>query len=276
MIITVVGLGLIGGSVCKTLKKNTDNLVFGIDNNEKTLMLSLNEKSIDKIANPSDLGETDITVICLYPEDVLSFVQTNKKCFKKGSVVIDMCGVKELIVEKSTKILQELGVNFVGTHPMAGRQFSGYVYSMDNLFENSNYIITPINSTCEKSVDIVENFAKSLGATKIIRTSPANHDKMIAFTSQLAHVVSNAYVKSPEMENVRGYTAGSYRDLTRVAKLNPNMWTSLFMQNKQNLIDEIDCIIENLEEYKKALKNDDKENLHKLLKEGSDIKEKSL
>lgn len=276
MIITVVGLGLIGGSVCKALKKNTDNVVYGIDNNRDTISLAIAEGSIDKEADISDISNTDLTVICLYPEATISFVLNNKSNFKKNSLVIDMCGVKEVIVEKATEILSSENVYFVGTHPMAGREFSGFKYSVDDLFVNSNFIITPLVKTTRENIIIVEDFAKSIGATRIIETSPENHDKMIAFTSQLAHIVSNAYVKSPEMENVKGYTAGSYKDLTRVAKLNPDMWTSLFMQNKGNLINEITSIIESLEEYKTALEADDENMLHQLLKDGSDIKEKSL
>lgn len=276
MNIAVVGLGLIGGSFCKALKKNTFHKVFGIDNDRETIEKALECGAIDEEISVERLSETNLTIICLYPEAIVKFVKENANYFKKGSIVIDSCGVKEYIVNECTPVLDEKGVIFVGTHPMAGREFSGFDYSMDNLFDGASFIITPSENTPQIAVDLLQTLAGSIKFGKAVVSTPKKHDEVIAYTSQLAHVVSNAYVKSPCMLNYDGFSAGSFQDLTRVAKLNEYMWSSLFLCNKEALLREINCILNSITEYRDALENNDAERLTEILRDGRILKEKSL
>ncbi len=276
MNIAVIGLGLIGGSFCKAIKKNTFHHVFGIDNDKETIKKALECGAIDEEIGVERLNEANLTIICLYPEAIVDFVKANADHFKKGSIVIDSCGVKEYIVNECTPVLDEKGVIFVGTHPMAGREFSGFDYSMDDLFDGASFIITPSENTPEIAVDLLQTLAGSIKFGKAVVSTPKKHDEVIAYTSQLAHVVSNAYVKSPVMLNYDGFSAGSFQDLTRVAKLNEYMWSSLFMCNKEALLRELDCILNSITEYRDALIANDKERLISILRDGRVLKEKSL
>ena len=199
----------------------------------------------------------------------------NKANFKKGGIVIDSCGVKTSIVEAVEAPLKEEGVVFIGCHPMAGREFSGFAYSVDNLFERASFIMTPSDDTAAKTVREISQLAYEIGFAKVVTSTTEEHDRIIAFTSQLAHVVSSAYVKSPSLLKQAGFSAGSFKDLTRVAKLNENMWTELFLMNKQPLVDELDCIIARLTEYRDAINAGDADGLRELLKAGRELKELS-
>lgn len=194
---------------------------------------------------------------------------------KKNSIVIDVCGVKEAIVSSVSEPLSKRSVNFVGTHPMAGREFSGFSYSTDNLFDNASFIITKTPVTNPIAISFLSDFAKALSFKSVVITTPAEHDRIIAFTSQMAHIVSNAYVKSPMLYKYKGFSAGSFVDLTRVAALNEAMWTELFMFNRKAILEEIDNIITHLTEYRDAISDSDADKLKKLLKDGSDLKKAS-
>ena len=274
MNIAVVGLGLIGGSLCKSLKKHTFHHIMGIDSDKETIRKALEQKAIDEHINDDRLSEANLTIICLYPDAICEFVRKNAGKFKKGSIVTDTCGVKKAIVDSCTPVLEENGVMFLGAHPMAGREFSGFDYSTDSLFEGASFIITPSENTPQIAVDLLSTLAGSIGFGKAVVASPEKHDQVIAYTSQLAHVVSNAYVKSPSVNDFNGFSAGSFMDLTRGAKLNEDMWTSLFMCNKEALLKELDQIISNITEYRDAIREDDKERLRGLLRDGRILKEK--
>lgn len=275
MNIAVVGLGLIGGSICKALKQNTFHNIMGIDTDKETIAKALEQNAIDEEITSDRLNEASLTIICLYPEAIVDFVKQNADKFKKGTIVADTCGIKEYVVENCTPILEERGVYFVGTHPMAGREFSGFDYSLPDLYKGASYIITPTENTPSLAVDLLSTLASSMGFGKVVISTPEKHDKVIAYTSQLAHVVSNTYVKSPSLLDFNGFSAGSFQDLTRVAKLNEYMWSSLFMCNKKALLEEIDCFIEHFTQYKIAMENDDIDTLRELLKDGRILKEKS-
>lgn len=275
MNIAVVGLGLIGGSICKALKQNTFHNIMGIDTDKETIAKALEQNAIDEEITSDRLNEASLTIICLYPEAIVDFVKQNADKFKKGTIVADTCGIKEYVVENCTPVLEERGVYFVGTHPMAGREFSGFDYSLPDLYKGASYIITPTENTPSLAVDLLSTLASSMGFGKVVISTPEKHDKVIAYTSQLAHVVSNTYVKSPSLLDFNGFSAGSFQDLTRVAKLNEYMWSSLFMCNKKALLEEIDCFIEHFTQYKIAMENDDIDALRELLKDGRILKEKS-
>lgn len=273
MIITAVGLGLIGGSMCKAIKKHTNHTVYGIDTNKETVAMALSQNAIDK--ETDDLSLADITIVSLYPTDAIDYITSNAHRFKKGSIVIDTCGIKKAVTDSVTPVLNGQGVTFIGAHPMAGREFSGFEYSLDNLFDEASFIITPTDSVPQAKLNLLEDFAYSIHFKNVVFASPEEHDQIIAFTSQLAHVVSNAYIKSPTHQKQLGFSAGSFQDLTRVAKLNEVMWTPLFMLNKEPLCFEIDYIIDRLTEYRDAMQNGDSDRLRELLKEGRILKEET-
>ena len=271
----IVGLGLIGGSIARAIKKNTEHSVYALDTDRETITAALAQEVIDGSITADDLGRFDLVILGLWPEATVRFCLENLGKFKKGGIVIDTCGIKTAVVEKLEGPMNEAGVRFVGCHPMAGREYSGFGYSVDNLFDNDSFIMTPTDSTPMSAVREVSQLAYDIGFAKCVMASPEEHDRVIAFTSQLAHIVSSAYVKSPNLMDQAGFSAGSFRDLTRVAKLNEDMWTSLFMLNRGPLISEITHIIEHLEEYRSALETEDRERLRSLLRDGRILKEKS-
>ncbi len=273
MVITAVGIGLIGGSMCKAIKKHTNHTVYGIDINKETVSMALSQNAID--AETDDLGLADITIVSLYPTDTIDYIISNADKFKEGSIVIDTCGIKKAVVDSVTPVLEKYGVTFIGCHPMAGREFSGFEYSLDDLFDTASFIITPSETVPQAKLNLLEDLAYSIHFKKVVFAAPEEHDQIIAFTSQLAHVVSNAYIKSPTHQKQLGFSAGSFQDLTRVAKLNEVMWTPLFMLNKDPLCFEIDFIIERLTEYRDAIKSGDNERLKELLREGRILKEET-
>ena len=271
MTITIVGLGLIGGSFAKTLKVKTNHTVWGIDINKTVLDFALSGGDIDKIVTAADLKKSDLTLICLYPEQTIEFVMQNINNFAPDSIVADTCGVKDIVVKKLTKPLEDKKVTFLGTHPMAGKEYSGYGYSTCELFKGASWILTPESKTPVTATRTLKLLGEQLGFEMVV-TDSVRHDELIAYTSHLAHIVSNAYVKNPYAKEHKGFSAGSFMDLTRIARLNENMWTDIMIANRNNLFFELDAIIGHLTEYKSALRQKDSEKLRKLLKEGSDIK----
>ncbi|MBP3560859.1 MAG: prephenate dehydrogenase/arogenate dehydrogenase family protein [Clostridia bacterium] len=275
MNIGVVGLGLIGGSIAKSAKKNTNFKVYGYDINEAVVKKAIQEKSIDGELTEKRLAVCDYVFIPLYPEAVVEYVEKNASIFKDGAVIIDCAGVKRSVCDKCFKIAENYNFVFVGGHPMAGTQFSGFENSKDTMFYNAPFVLTPKENEDILVLANAREVIMKLGFGRVSVMTPQKHDKLIAFTSQLAHVVSNAFVKSPSAIERKGISAGSYKDLTRVAYLNENMWTELFLDNKDNLIFELDNIINELKKYSDAMKNDDPETLRQLLKDGREAKERA-
>ena len=274
MIVAVVGLGLIGGSFCRAMKKYTEHTVLGCDIDPNVAALALEQNAIDQIIPPEGVSQADLTMVCLYPRETVSFLASAP--FAKGAIVMDICGVKSYVVDRVDKALYEKGVKYVPTHPMAGREFSGFAYSTPELYQKASFIVTPTEYTDETAMETVIDLARQVGFDNIAVSTPKAHDQSIAFTSQLAHVVSNAYIKSPTLFHEQGFSAGSFQDLTRVAKLNEGMWSDLFLFNQEALLFEIDTILEHLAQYRDALAKGDKPALQALLKEGRALKELSL
>ncbi len=275
MNIIVVGLGLIGGSFCKAIAKYApEHTCWGMDTDQKTIRQALEQGAIQKEATPQDLHLADLTIVCLHPRQTIAFLREHLQSFAKGSIVTDSCGIKEAVMSLQPDYLAA-GVFFVGAHPMAGREFSGYAYAQENLYQNASFIVTPGNAPGQ-AVEQVEALALQLGFGKVVETTAQEHDQIIAYTSQLAHIVSNAYVKSPSLLKERGFSAGSFLDLTRVAKLNEDMWTDLFILNNRPLLEELDTIISHLNQYRNALAAENSEHLKVLLREGRVRKEQSL
>ena len=275
MNIGVVGLGLIGGSIVKSAKRNTEYTIYGYDINEKVVSDAIKDKFLDGALTEDTIGVCDYVFIPLYPEKVIDFVEKNASSFKTGAVIIDCAGVKQNVCEKCFEIAEKHNFTFVGGHPMAGTQFSGFENSKETMFHNAPFVLTPKENEDILILANAREVIMQLGFGRVSVMTPQKHDKLIAFTSQLAHVVSNAFVKSPSALERKGISAGSYKDLTRVAYLNEHMWTELFMENKENLIFEIDNIINELSRYSEAMKNDDSDTLCRLLKEGREAKERA-
>lgn len=272
--IGIIGLGLIGGSMAKTIRKRTDCFIYGFDINEEVLNEALKDNSIDKAGECADLKNCDLILIALYPKQTINWIENNLKFLKRNTIIVDLCGVKGSVCAKAEKLCENTGVHFVGGHPMAGREFSGYKYTTDTLYNGASMILVPTKASTDEDIFKLKAFFMNLGFGQTVVTTAENHDKMIAFTSQLAHVVSNAYIKSPEALNHSGYSAGSYRDLTRVARLNEKMWTELFLSNRPALLDEINGIINHLTEYRDALESENADRLRELLRDGSERKKK--
>lgn len=275
MKIAVIGLGLIGGSLAKACKQNAGNVVLGYDISESVALKAKLVGAIDKVITPADIGEADVVFVALYKAQTIEFVKANATKFKKGAIVMDCAGTKRGICEELSAVASAHGFYFVGSHPMAGREQSGFEYSRDNLFDNASMLLTPTAGTPIEVLAKIKAICKDIGFAEVVITTPEHHDEVIAFTSQLAHVVSNAYVKSPTAKIQRGYSAGSYRDMTRVAYMNVPMWRELFFDNKDNLCNEIDTLIKNLTELKGAIKAGDAKGLTKLLEEGVNAKKEA-
>ena len=276
MKILVVGLGLIGGSLCKAFKTYTKHFIMGCDNNPTVTRQAIELNSIDKVAAEDDFKDADITIICLHPDVARTFIESNISKFAKSSILCDVCGIKGKFTEDMSKLSAEHGIKYVGTHPMAGKEHFGFEYSDSELFINANFIVTPLEDTDRTAVNTVIELMKSVGFGKIVETSPYQHDRMIAYTSQLAHIVSSSYVKSPSIKTENGFSGGSFQDMTRVATMNESMWANLFLANKDCLLEELDNLISNLTDYRNALAEENKPELISLIRDGREIKEQNL
>ena len=271
--VCVVGLGLIGGSFARAIKEYTDCRVLGCDVDRSAQLAAKTAGAIDGVLGEDGaLSDCDLTVVSLYPEATVAFIEENAGEFKPGSVVCDTCGVKRAVCPAAFAAAKKRGFHFVGTHPMAGTQFSGFARSRATMFKNAPLLLLAEDGEDMALLGDLHDFFAALGFSAIRFTSPEEHDRMIAYTSQLAHVVSNAYVKSPRALAQRGFSAGSWRDLTRVARLNSDMWTELFLANGDFLADEIDGLIENLSKYRDFIRSGDAVALRRELAEGSELK----
>lgn len=273
MNIAIIGLGLIGGSMAKTLKKNTPHTILGIDTDPQVMFKARLMEAIDADLTPERLAICDMVFVATWPQTAVSYVQEHAAQIRKGAVVIDLCGVKRAVCEPLFGVAEENGFLFVGGHPMAGIEYSGFDHASTSLFQNASMILTPPRNTNLQVLAELKHFFRELGFARVVVTTPEEHDRVIAYTSQLAHVVSSAYVKSPEAMEHHGFSAGSFKDMTRVARLQPDMWTELFMLNREPLLSELDALIGHLNEYRDALENADAKQLHALLKAGAERKE---
>lgn len=271
--IGIIGLGIIGGSLAKALKKHTEHSVYGYDINAETIRLAQSEGAIDSSMSQADLALCDLVFLGLYPRQAVEFVENNIRNLKPGCILMDLCGVKQFLQDKLSGLCSQHHVYYLGGHPMAGKEHWGFSSSDADLFRGASMIVTPDAGFPAEHLDLLSDLFSGIGFGCMTVTTPQDHDRIIAFTSQLAHVVSSAYIKSPTAQKHMGFSAGSYKDLTRVAKLNAQMWTELFLENQTCLIDEIDTIIGHLQEYRDAIAVQDEQRLYQLLDEGRKIKE---
>ena len=273
MNVGVVGLGLIGGSMARNLKRATQHTVLGMDISETAMLKAEMLGAIDRRLTNQELASCDVVIVALYPRDCVEYIRAHAHLFRPGALVVDCAGVKRCVCDALFGTLAGADFTFMGGHPMAGREFSGFDYARDDLFENASMILIPAPGTNVETVQFAKEFFLALGFGRVRFSTPAEHDEMIALTSQLAHVVSSAYVKSPLAARHKGFSAGSFLDMTRVARLNETMWTELFFDNADMLSRELGELIARLEGYKLALDARDAITMCQLLREGREAKE---
>lgn len=274
MKIGIAGLGLIGGSILKSIRKSTLHACFGYNRTQKVLDEA--RSYLDGVLDEKTMSDMDIVFVCYTPQATIDYILRNLHNFKRGAIIADICGIKQFVVNSLEAPLKEKGVHFVGCHPMAGKEVSGFGNSSAELFMGASFIITPTEKTDGNAVEEIKKLALTIGFSSVTLSSPKQHDEIISFTSQLAHIVSNAYIKSPRLKDFRGFSAGSFQDLTRVARLDSAMWAEIFLLNKKPLIAELDRVINDLEKYKDALQDGDNKKLQELLEEGNALKLSTL
>lgn len=274
MNIGVVGMGLIGGSLCRAIKTYTKNTVLGTTRNPATVKFACSVGAIDRPL--TDFEELDLCIVALPPEATVEFLESHVGAFRKGTIVMDICGVKQMILDHVDRLYYDAGVRFVGTHPMAGKEVAGFANSDAELYRGASMILTPTELTDPQALQTVAQLVRQIGFARVVEATPEEHDTNIAYTSQLAHVVSSAYVKSPTCERVLGFSAGSFQDMTRVAKLDPEMWTTLFLCNREPLLQEIDTLMDNLAHFRAALSAENREEMVSQLQRGRELREQVL
>lgn len=272
MNIGIVGLGTIGGSFAKALSLSGKHKIYGADREEDSIAFAKFTDSIDGVLTDRALGICDLVLLALYPADTVTYLQEHAALIKKGATVMDCCGVKRAIFDPCVQLADQNGFTFVGGHPMAGAVTTGFRAAREKMFRGASMILVPGNCDQLPKLDELCSLLREAGFGKITTTTPEEHDRMIAFTSQLPHIVSNAYVKSPVSAAHRGFSGGSFRDFARVARLNVPMWTELFLENADFLAEELEILIQNLTQYQQALEQRDAQALSALLQAGAECK----
>ena len=272
MTVGVVGLGLIGGSFVKAYHEAGERVLIW-NRSATTRDFALLSGDADGVLDEESCKYCDLILLCIYPEAAICWLEDFAPHLGAHSVVMDSCGTKRLVCEACFPLAERHGFTYIGGHPMAGTHFSGYKYARADLFHGAPMVLVPPAFDDIELLDRVKGLLAPAGFGSFSVTTAERHDEMIAFTSQMAHVVSNAYIKSPTARSHKGFSAGSYRDMTRVAWLNAPMWAELFLENKDNLLRELECLIDNLNAYKLAMETEDRERLTALLEEGKQRKE---
>ena len=259
MNVAIVGLGLIGGSMAKSIKNRTGHTVWGADLNGETMTMARMCGAIDAPLTDENLPRAELILVAIRPGAAVEWVRQHAHLIDKSAILVDLCGVKRVVVEAIAPIAE-------------GRERGGFTASIEDLYVGASMILTPDRRTDMQLLETLKAFFLDLGFAGLTFSTPAEHDRIIAFTSQLAHIVSSAYVKSPEAQRRRGFSAGSFQDMTRVARLDEDMWTELFLDDEDFLTGELDELIGHLTDYRDALRAKDARRLHDLLKEGRELK----
>ncbi|MBR1506913.1 MAG: prephenate dehydrogenase/arogenate dehydrogenase family protein [Eubacterium sp.] len=269
----VVGLGIIGASYAKAFRENSDATILGYNRTLSVAHFAKLEGTIDDVLTAENIGSCDLIIVALYPDAIIDFVKEHAKHIKKGALVVDAGGLKRKICRELFPVAKENGFTFVGGHPMAGKRYSGYKYATGSLFKKASLIICPEKELKASSMNRIKEAFAPCEFGRLTVCTPEEHDEVIAFTSEMPHIISNAFIKSPTAKGHKGFSAGSYNDMTRVAWLNETMWTEIFLENRDNIIKEIDYLSDFLEEYRKALVDNDADSMWNLLHDGKLAKE---
>lgn len=272
MKVGILGLGLIGGSLARAYSME-GHTVYATQRNESMLSFAMISGAVHGRLDENTIPCCDLILLAVYPNSSAAWLEENASLVSRNALVIDCCGIKEEVCRRCFPLAEAYGFTFVGGHPMAGSQFSGFKYSRSNLFEGQPMVLVPPVYDDILLLDRVKKALEPCHFGSFSVTTAQEHDKIIAFTSQMPHILSNAFIKSPTALNHKGFSAGSYRDLTRVAWLNPQMWAELFMENKENVLFELDYYIDSLKAYRNAIAENDLDRLTALLEEGKRKKE---
>lgn len=272
MTVGILGLGLIGGSLARAYKL-AGHCVYVKNRDEAMFSFAVLSGAADGKLDETTIPECDLILLAIYPRGCADWLEQNAALIRKNALVIDCCGIKEEVCARCFPVAKQYGFTFIGGHPMAGSQFSGFKYSRANLFQGAPMVLVPPIFDDMALLQRVKDALEPCGFGMYSVTTAKDHDRMISFTSQMPHILSNAFIKSPTALEHKGFSAGSYRDLTRVAWLNPGMWTELFLENRENLLFELDQYINSLSAYRDALAQKDADKLYALLDEGKKRKE---
>ena len=272
MNVGILGLGLIGGSLARAYSK-AGHTVFACEQDENMLLFAQLAGAVNGTLDDTTIPSCDLLLLAIFAEGSTQWLEEKASLISKSALVIDCCGIKSAICNRCFPLAEKYGFTFIGGHPMAGSHKSGFKYSRSNLFQGAPMVLVPPRYDDPELLQWAEDCLEPCKFGSFSVTTAAGHDKMIAFTSQMPHIVSNAYIKSPTATQHKGFSAGSYKDLTRVAWLNPKMWAELFLSNKENILFELDAYIESLQKYKTAIETNNEEGLILLLDEGRRIKE---
>ena len=272
MTVGILGLGLIGGSLARAYALD-GHTVYAAEQNEDMLSFAILSGAVHGKLDKATIGECDLILLAIYPAGSAEWLAEQAQFIKSDTLVMDCCGIKNEICRRCFPLAEQYGFTFVGGHPMAGTQFSGFKYSRANLFQGAPMVLVPPRFDDMDLLERVKEALSPCGFGSFSVTTAQEHDRLIAFTSQMPHVISNAFIKSPTAAAHKGFSAGSYKDLTRVAWLNATMWAELCMENRENMLFELDSYIQSLQAYKTALETKDLDGLTALLEEGKQRKE---
>ena len=272
MNVGILGLGLIGGSLARAYAL-AGHTVYAIQRSESMLSFAMLAGAVHGKLNEETIPQCDLILLSIYPGGCADWMEKNAHLISKDTLVIDCCGIKREVCRRCFPLAEQHGFTFVGGHPMAGSQFSGFKYSRATLFQGQPMVLVPPRFDDMELLQWCKNALAPCEFGSFSVTTADDHDKMIAFTSQMPHILSNAFIKSPTALRHKGFSAGSYKDLTRVAWLNAPMWAELFMENKDNVLEELDFYIGSLQAYRDAIARDDTNTLTDLLEEGKRRKE---
>ena len=272
MNVGILGLGLIGGSLARAYALE-GHTVYATQRNQSMLSFAMLAGAVHGKLDESTIPACDLILLAIYPDGSASWLEKNAHLISTGTLVMDCCGVKTEICKRCFPLAETYGFTFIGGHPMAGSQFSGFKYSRANLFKGAPMVLVPPVFDDIQLLDRAKNALKPCNFGFFSVTTAENHDKMIAFTSQMPHILSNAFIKSPTALQHRGFSAGSYRDMTRVAWLNSQMWAELFLENKEHVLFELDYYLNSLKAYRDAIADNNEALLVSLLEEGKIRKE---
>lgn len=272
--VVVAGLGLMGGSMAMAFKEHTNWTVCGWNRTRAVAEKALEQGVIDAIADEETIARCDLLIPVLYPAATINFLKRIIPTMKPGARIVDLVGVKTSVIDELEPVAIAAGIHYTGGHPMAGKEVAGFDNADADLYRGASMILVPTASTAPGDVDWLSELFIQLGFGMVKICDKYEHDRMIAHTSQLCHVVSNCYVKSPSSPNHKGFSAGSYRDMIRVAGVNEVLWTDLFLTNRDALLEELDIFVSDLLKVRNALANRDEEEMKRLLKQGRLIREK--
>lgn len=272
MTVGVLGLGLIGGSLARAYSK-AGHTVYACEKDQNMLMFAQLTGTVSAQLDETNMQNCDLILLSVYADASASWLEKNGSFIAKSALVIDCCGIKTAVCKRCFAVANKYGFTFVGGHPMAGSHNSGFKYSRSNLFQGAPMVLVPPRYDDPILLQRVKDVLAPCGFKSFSVTTAQDHDKMIAFTSQMPHIISNAFIKSPTANAHSGFSAGSYKDLTRVAWLNPQMWAELFLSNRENVLNELDCFMQSLQSYRDAIEEMDSEKLIALLDEGRKRKE---